>query len=101
MGIGALLSGGTREADMGAITVGEFSTDARRAVERVEAGEILQITRDGRAIAELRPSRRIVFPARDAAWHAAVARLRVLMDEGMDLGGERITYEDKYGEDDL
>ena len=86
---------------MGAITIGEFSSDAEQVMARVEAGETLNIVRDGRTVAELRPKGRLKVPVRDAEWHAAVARLKVLMDEGMDLGGEKITYEDKYGAVDL
>ncbi len=83
---------------MGAITVGELGTDPKSAIARIESGETLQIMRNGRSIAEMRPGGRLRIPVRDSEWHAAVARLKVLVDQGMDLGGEKITHEDKYGD---
>ncbi len=81
---------------MGVITIGEFSSDAARAVARVEAGETLQITRDGRPVAVLRPP--LVAPIRDAQWHQARAELDSLMAKGFGPSTGKVTYDDKYGD---
>ena len=84
---------------MGVITIREFSANAERAIARVEAGETLDIVRDGRSVAELRPKKRVHVPVRDPQWHARLAELSALLNSGMDLGIDKVTYEDKYGDD--
>jgi antitoxin (DNA-binding transcriptional repressor) of toxin-antitoxin stability system len=66
---------------------------AEDAMARVEAGEIIEITRHNRTIAELRPRR----GAGDAEWNAAAKAMVVAMREGFDLGGGPFTEEDRYG----
>ncbi len=72
------------------VTVRELRNDGGRVLDRVERGESLTVTRDGRAIAELRPlSRR---PLRASAllkrWqrlaHVDAVRLKADIDASLD-----------------
>lgn len=46
------------------VTVRELRNNGGEVLARVEAGERLTVTRDGRPVAELRPLRRAPVPAR-------------------------------------
>ena len=75
---------------MAAVTVRELRNDGGRVLDRVVRGESLTVTRDGHAIAELRPLAR--RPLRAAAllnrWQRLApvdaARLRVDIDAALD-----------------
>lgn len=76
------------------MTIRELNSNVSLAITRVEAGETLDITRRGKVVAEIR--RKAIV--RDAKWHAAYDRMLVMLDKGADLGGGRLTEEDKYGD---
>ena len=75
---------------MAEVTVRELRNDGGRVLDRVARGESLTVTRDGHAIAELRPLLR--RPLRAAAllnrWrrvaHVDAARLRADIDAALD-----------------
>jgi len=76
--------------DMAEVTVRELRNDGGRVLDRVERGESMTVTRDGRAVAELRPLSRRPLRA-DALldrWRrlipADVARLKADIDAAMD-----------------
>jgi prevent-host-death family protein len=48
---------------MNRVTIRELRNHGREVIERVAAGEQLVVTRNGRAVAELRPLRRTAIPA--------------------------------------
>ncbi len=79
---------------MGVMTVTDFRLHAADAMARVEAGEIIEITRQNRTIAELRPRN----GAGDVAWNAAAKAMVAAMREGFDLGGGPFNEGDKYGD---
>ncbi len=83
---------------MAVLSVRELNSNISKAIARVEAGETLDITKNGKVIAEIRPK----GPVRDAAWwetyHRMVARMK---EGGFPLGPDKITEEDKYGDADL
>lgn len=58
---------------MGEVTVRQLRNEGGKVLDRVERGETLTVTRDGRPVAELRPIRRA--PTRK---EAVLARLRKL-----------------------
>lgn len=60
----------------------------------MEAGEILDISRNGKVIAELRPKR----PVRDAAWQKAYDESIEFLRKGLPLNAGKITEDDKYGD---
>lgn len=82
---------------MGVLSVRELNANISKALARVEAGEVLEISKNGRIIAELRPK----APVRDAAWREAYTRSVERMRKGLPIGAGKITEEDKYGDDEL
>ena len=79
---------------MGVLSVRELNANISKALARVEAGEILDISRNGKVIAELRPKR----PARDAAWQKVHQESVEFLTRGLPLGIGKVTPEDKYGD---
>lgn len=82
---------------MGALSVRELNGNISKALARVEAGETLEITRNGKVIAQLRPRP----PKRDAAWWKAWRETEEVLSKGFPAGLGKITEEDKYGDADL
>jgi antitoxin (DNA-binding transcriptional repressor) of toxin-antitoxin stability system len=79
---------------MGVLSVRELNANISKALSRVEAGEVLDISRNGKVIAELRPK----TPVRDAAWQKAYEENVALLRSGLSLGIGKVTPEDKYGD---
>lgn len=77
---------------MGVISIREFNSNISKALARVEAGETLDITRNGKVIAELRPKQR--RRSDDAEWQKNFERLMELFDNGVALGGPA-TYDER------
>lgn len=69
---------------MYAMTVRELNANVSRAIAMVEAGEIIDITKNGRVVAEIRskPARR----SGDPEWQAAFDDLKDIMDKGISFG---------------
>jgi antitoxin (DNA-binding transcriptional repressor) of toxin-antitoxin stability system len=82
---------------MATLSVRELNSNISRALARVEAGETLDISRNGKVVAELRPKR----PSRDAAWEKACRESEEFLRKGLPLNIGKVTYEDKYGDTDL
>ncbi len=82
---------------MGTLSIRELNSNISKALARVESGETLDITRNGKVIAELRPKRRV----RDAEWWKAYHETVEVLSKGFPIGAGRITEEDKYGDTDL
>lgn len=82
---------------MGVLSVRELNANISKALARVEAGEVLDISRNGKVIAELRPK----APVRDAAWLRTYEEMKAVLEEGLPINAGKITYEDKYGDADL
>ena len=79
---------------MGAVSIREFNANISKVIARVEAGETLDITRNGKPIAELRPKGRV----RDAAWWKAYDEMVEVMRKGIPVSIGKVTQEDKYGD---
>ena len=75
---------------MAEVTVRELRNDGGRVLERVERGESLTVTRDGHAVAELRPLARRPLQAAAllARWqhlaHGDADRLKADIDAALD-----------------
>jgi antitoxin (DNA-binding transcriptional repressor) of toxin-antitoxin stability system len=82
---------------MPAVTVRELNNNISKALARVEAGETLDITRNGKVVAEIRPKP----PVRDAMWWKAVRESEEFLRKGLPLHIGKITEDDKYGDADL
>ena len=84
-------------AAMGAISIRELNSNISRVIARVEAGETLDVTRNGRVIAEIRPKR----PVRDSAWWNNYREMVTAMEKGIAGNIGTITEDDKYGDAEL
>lgn len=79
---------------MAAVTVRELNSNISKTLARVEAGEVLDIMRNGKVIAELRPKDR----KSNAAWRKAYKDSVDLLRRGLPGTTGPITEEDKYGD---
>lgn len=70
------------------LTLREANQSFARCIREVEAGEEFVITRNGAPVARLSPvsNRRVLTPEQQAA----LERTRKRMQQGWDLGGDRI-----------
>jgi len=82
---------------MGILSVRELNANISKALARVEAGEVLDISRNGKVIAELRPKLQV----RDAVWRKAHKESIDFLRKGLPLNAGKITEEDRYGDADL
>lgn len=82
---------------MSALSIRELNNNISKAIARVEAGETLDITRNGKVIAELRPKRRV----KDAEWWKAYRESGEVLTKGFPVNVGKITEDDKYGDADL
>ncbi len=82
---------------MGVLSIRELNANISKVLARVEAGETLDISRNGKVIAELRPKR----PIPDAAWWKAYDESAAMLRKGFPGKIGSITDEDKYGDADL
>ncbi len=64
---------------MGVVTVREFNSSVSRVIARVEAGETIDISKDGKVVAELRPKRasKLDDPTFRAAYEKALKGLAI------------------------
>ena len=79
---------------MSVLSVRELNANISKALARVEAGETLEIAKNGRIIAELRPK----TASRDAAWLRAYKESNEFLKHGLPIQVGKITEEDKYGD---
>ena len=79
---------------MSVLSVRELNSNISKALARVEAGETLEIAKNGKIIAELRPKARV----RDSAWQRAFDETAAFLATGLPLGIGKVTPEDKYGD---
>ena len=84
---------------MAALSIRELNANISKVIERVEAGEVVNVSRNGRIVAEIRP--KIVRPVRDARYWKARKEMERLLDEGLPLNIGKASIEDRYGDADL
>lgn len=82
---------------MGALSIRELNSNISKALARVEAGETLDIMRNGKVIAELRPKDK----KSDQAWRKAFKDSVQTLRKGFPGQIGQITADDKYGDADL
>jgi prevent-host-death family protein len=84
---------------MAALSIRELNANISKVIERVEAGEVVNVSRNGRVVAEIRP--KIVRPVRDGRYWKARKEIERLLNEGLPLNIGKATLEDRYGDADL
>jgi len=82
---------------MGVISMREFNANISRVFARVDAGEDMIVTRQGKKPIRLAATE---LPDEEERREQALKRLRELMEEGLDMGGPA-TYEERTGIDRL
>ena len=82
---------------LGALSIRELNSNISKALARVEAGETLDIMRNGKVIAELRPKDR----KRNEVWRKAYKESVRTLRKGLPGKIGNITEKDKYGDADL
>ena len=92
---------------MTTVSVRELNANVSAIVSRVEAGEVLTLTKHGRMIADIVPRRgglsRLAAISSNTPlergtpeWQAAYDQMIKTMEKGYHLGGQRVTYKDKH-----
>jgi antitoxin (DNA-binding transcriptional repressor) of toxin-antitoxin stability system len=79
---------------MAVVSVRELNSNISKALARVEAGETLDISKNGKIVAELRPK----GPVRDGAYWRARRSTEKRLCSGLPLNTGKVTEEDKYGD---
>jgi prevent-host-death family protein len=80
---------------MGVMSIREFNANSSKAIARAEAGEVIDITRNGKPVAELRPKRKNRMD--DPEWRAAYERMLERMKTGIPGLHGPATYEERTG----
>jgi antitoxin (DNA-binding transcriptional repressor) of toxin-antitoxin stability system len=80
---------------MGVMSIREFNANTSAAFAKVEAGEVIEVTRNGKVIAEVRPKRanRTDDPEFRGDWESLMAGVR----EGIPGLTGPATYEERTG----
>lgn len=79
---------------MGMISIREFNASVSRTLARVEAGETIEITRNGKVIVEMKP--KTPRPLDDPERQKAFEELMAFLKKGVSLGGPA-SYEERTG----
>lgn len=82
---------------MGEMSIREFNSNVSKTIARVEAGEALDITRNGRVVVRIIPARRV----RDVDFWKAHRETKEMLRKGLPINAGKTTWQDKYGEPDL
>lgn len=80
---------------MGVMSIRELNANMSKAIARAEAGEVIDITRNGKAVAELRAKRKNKLD--DPEFRAAYERFVQRMEKGIPGLTGTATYEERTG----
>lgn len=79
---------------MTVMSIREFNASVSRTLARVEAGETIEIARNGKIIVEMKPKN--LRRSDDPAWQEAHKNLLALLSKGVRLGGPA-SYDERTG----
>ena len=80
---------------MGVMSIREFNANTSKAIARAEAGEVIDITRNGKTVVEIRAKRRNKMD--DPEFRAAYMRMVQRMEKGIPGLTGPATYEERTG----
>ena len=80
---------------MGVMSIREFNANTSKAIARAEAGEVIDITRNGKIVVEIRAKRRNKMD--DPEFRAAYTRMVQRMEKGIPGLTGPATYEERTG----
>jgi antitoxin (DNA-binding transcriptional repressor) of toxin-antitoxin stability system len=78
---------------MGVMSIREFNKNASAAFAKVQAGETLDITKNGEVIAEIRPKRKNRMD--DPEYRAKYEKMMAMMHKGIPGLKAPLTYEER------
>ncbi len=79
---------------MGALSIRDFNSNISKALARVASGETIEIMRNGKVFAEIRP--KTAARLADPAWRRNFAELMDLLDQDLPLRGP-FSYDERTG----
>lgn len=82
---------------MAALSIRDLNGNISKVIDRVEAGEVVDVSRNGKVVAEIRPKR----PVRDAEWREAKRKLEDSLRSAFLTGIGKVSEDDRYGDADL
>jgi prevent-host-death family protein len=80
---------------MGVMSIREFNANISKAIAKVEAGEVIELTRNGKIIAQIIPKRANKMD--DPEFQAARERMLARMERGIPGLKGPATYEERTG----
>ena len=80
---------------MGVMSIREFNANASKAIARAEAGEAIEVTRNGKVVAEVIPKRKNHLD--DPDYRAAHEEMMALFRGGLPYLGGAASYEERTG----
>ncbi len=80
---------------MGVMSIREFNANVSKAIANVEAGEAIDLTRNGKVIAHISPKRKNMMD--DPEYRAAHERMMALLREGVPGLSGPAPYEERTG----
>jgi antitoxin (DNA-binding transcriptional repressor) of toxin-antitoxin stability system len=80
---------------MGVMSIREFNTNISKALSKVEGGEVIKLTRNGKVIASVVPER--LNKLDDPEYRAKHEKMMALMREGIPGLKGPATYEERTG----
>ncbi len=80
---------------MGVMSIRELNANVSAALAKVEAGETIDVTRNGKVIAEIRPKRKNRMD--DPEYRARYEKMLAMMREGIPGLDGPFTYEERTG----
>lgn len=80
---------------MGVMSIREFNANSSKAFAKVEAGEVIKVTRNGKVIAKVVPEHS--SPMDDPEYRAKHERMMALLRKGLPGLKGPVTYEERTG----
>ncbi len=80
---------------MGVMSVRELNANTSKAIARAEAGEVIEITRNGKVVIEMRAKRKNRMD--DPEYREKYEKMLALMREGLPGLGGPASYEERTG----
>jgi prevent-host-death family protein len=81
--------------EMGVMSIREFNANISKVIAQVEAGEVIELTRNGKVVAEIKPKRANKMD--DPEYRAKYEKMLAGMREGIPGLSGPATYEERTG----